>query len=369
MGLHTYNAKIGGRSLQMKMKKDRAERIASKLNTLMFLAQHKIEYSGIIGKPETQNKWGSMTLFGPCGFPIRDQEAFEKKRNEFYASLPQLITEENAIELLEKMQPIFEAHVPVEDRRTTEEAKAAEREESNRVHAEFEAKRAAAKAEFLAEFSNGETLNVAEGLQAVTIHAVYDDSDVMTDYFNRHASYGEVMVLQIVGNAGTPHTEAKCRMALSHYPELQHRIWTWEKQNYSMGHGNFLTSETVGECKGVHSRTTDQPRYSWEVRFHDSRKDTTFPCFRGYANIPAPALGSSEVSVEGVVVRRNEQLGGVEVLFPSKPDRSVIDALKSRGFRWSQRQGLWWARFSPEKMKFAQSLIDKTLEKVDVPQE
>jgi len=74
---------------------------------------------------------------------------------------------------------------------------------------------------------------------------------------------------------------------------------------------------------------------------------------------PEPvAAPITPVVVEGVTVRRNEDKGGIEVVFSAKPDRAVLDALKSHGFRWSQRQGLWWSKFSEESWAFANSLVN-----------
>lgn len=45
-------------------------------------------------------------------------------------------------------------------------------------------------------------------------------------------------------------------------------------------------------------------------------------------------------------VRRNLELGGVEVSFPAKPEREIIDRLKANGFRWSMRSKVWYKKFS-----------------------
>ena len=47
----------------------------------------------------------------------------------------------------------------------------------------------------------------------------------------------------------------------------------------------------------------------------------------------------------GVVrVARNEEKGGIEVIFPAVPPAEVRADLKAYGFRWSRRYGCWWAR-------------------------
>jgi hypothetical protein len=52
-------------------------------------------------------------------------------------------------------------------------------------------------------------------------------------------------------------------------------------------------------------------------------------------------------STGGVTIRRNPERQGIEVVFPAKPAEEIRAALKRLGFRWSRRQGLWYARFGP----------------------
>jgi len=62
-------------------------------------------------------------------------------------------------------------------------------------------------------------------------------------------------------------------------------------------------------------------------------------------NGAAPSAPSNSTDVE---VRHNEDLNGIEVVFPAKPDASVIAWLKENAFRWSAKQALWYARFNDE---------------------
>ena len=55
---------------------------------------------------------------------------------------------------------------------------------------------------------------------------------------------------------------------------------------------------------------------------------------------PAPA---GAVAAVAVTIRHNQAHNGIEVLFASKPAEAIRAALKALGFRWSQRQGLWYA--------------------------
>lgn len=65
------------------------------------------------------------------------------------------------------------------------------------------------------------------------------------------------------------------------------------------------------------------------------------------------------VDVQDVTVSKNEEKNGIEIRFPSKPDASVIQALKDHGFRWSQFAKTWWKRYSDADMAWAMETFAK----------
>lgn len=62
-----------------------------------------------------------------------------------------------------------------------------------------------------------------------------------------------------------------------------------------------------------------------------------------------PYLGNSVV--------RNEDRDGIEVKFLDKPNDIIRAKLKKNGFKWSNNQGIWWAKFTDQKMSFALGLL------------
>ncbi|MFC2036995.1 hypothetical protein ACFLYD_03350 [Chloroflexota bacterium] len=66
-----------------------------------------------------------------------------------------------------------------------------------------------------------------------------------------------------------------------------------------------------------------------------------------YEGTTATTTVDRQDSAGGVTIRRNPERQGIEVVFPAKPDEEIRTALKRLGFRWSRRQGLWYARFRP----------------------
>jgi len=64
--------------------------------------------------------------------------------------------------------------------------------------------------------------------------------------------------------------------------------------------------------------------------------------------LPAADSAPAGLPAAGGSVRINTELNGVEVSFPSKPDRTKLDVLKSLGFRWSMSSRVWYKRRDPE---------------------
>lgn len=62
----------------------------------------------------------------------------------------------------------------------------------------------------------------------------------------------------------------------------------------------------------------------------------------------------------GLCLRRNSLKNGIEVVFPAKPAADTRAALKRLRFRWSRRQGLWYAHYSPRLWDEVQELLNMT---------
>ena len=56
-------------------------------------------------------------------------------------------------------------------------------------------------------------------------------------------------------------------------------------------------------------------------------------------------------------IRKNEEKGGIEVIFPEKPAANVIERLKALGFRWSRFQGLWWRKYDADVMAQVAAIV------------
>jgi len=62
--------------------------------------------------------------------------------------------------------------------------------------------------------------------------------------------------------------------------------------------------------------------------------------------------------MEGVKITENEEKNGVEIRFAQKPDREILDMLKSKGFRWHRKLKFWYAKRTPGRLAFAHGLAE-----------
>lgn len=72
---------------------------------------------------------------------------------------------------------------------------------------------------------------------------------------------------------------------------------------------------------------------------------------------PASPMPASSPGPNGVVIRRNLAMEGLEIAFKSKPDRELINRIKALGFKWSGRNTCWYRKFSPESWSASHKLL------------
>lgn len=61
-------------------------------------------------------------------------------------------------------------------------------------------------------------------------------------------------------------------------------------------------------------------------------------------------------TVTEITVTENDERDGVEIRFPEKPNQEILNYLKSKGFRWSQRNSCWYAKRSEKTLAIAHGL-------------
>ncbi len=183
--------------------------------------------------------------------------------------------------------------------------------------------------------------------RVIVIAKERDDSDPQTDYFGRQELGRWILA---------PTDEQRDLISLllataRRFPTLRNLPWEEHREKWSMGRGYYIKAPLPSLAPDHSGR----PRSTWYiVHFAPAAWEGDTPPWPEEAE--AVAAGSPPEGGAATTVRRNEALNGVEVTFGSKPSEEVRAALKERGFRWSVRQRLWYARYTPERLAWAQQL-------------
>jgi len=84
--------------------------------------------------------------------------------------------------------------------------------------------------------------------------------------------------------------------------------------------------------------------------------DAIIAAARRAVDPPAPRDTARRLASGTVAAFYNSDKDGIEIQFSEKPDDETRSSLKREGFRWSRRQGLWWARYTTDRAVFAELL-------------
>ncbi len=359
MSLHTYSMTFKYNGIEkivgIKATKEMAEAIGSKLMMPLRLRRYHREITGVVGEKESSAVL--MSMFGPDK-PLTDEPGYLVAMQAYIQTLPAVITEENMKAYLIQAAEICHKHMPVvDDRKTKEEVLV---QQAAVIAAEHE--RDLEAQAWRARWCKPEEVPIPEGMMAVYMEINFNDSDLMTDYFNYHHGIGPNMLLAIVPKQAEK--QALARRVLERYPELAKLEWEWHTENYSMGHGNYLESSAFGTEKQHAYDGREEVNVWYEIQFNPHARGTML-AYKDYPGIVAvPQKPGSSVAQNGgasvvgeVTIRRNEEHNGIEVIFPAKPEPSVLEGLKALGFRWSRPQGLWYTRYSEELLNQVKNLV------------
>lgn len=205
---------------------------------------------------------------------------------------------------------------------------------------------ASAKQERQAIIEKGRSLVPSWAKAAIVARLLKDESDSQSDYFN-----GSVVDKRVLGFSKSDRNDfAEMRKFAVKFPDTAHLIDKdhENRENYSGGGGLYL---------GTH-------RYhGWQVEKNSyglHSDDLLYALGKHGLPDTQPAEVSPDPEVtheDGVVIRRNEEQNGIEVVFPEKPDRSVCEKLKSLGFRFSRAKSLWYTKYSEMRERQVKSAL------------
>lgn len=355
---------IGGRTLVLNgLKKEIEYMTHTILHRIVKIKSYQREVRGVIGGEE--NSWDMYALFGG-NYQLRDEEGFNAKRDALIDSLPcHNVTLPILREKATAIKALFDAHVNIADKRETPEQVA----ERNRKIADNEKvweQQKEKERQAIALFAEDATpVVIPDGMMGISICAYYDNSDPMTDYYDRHHSIDRKYLLAIVRKGAR--REEILRDIISGIPELKALTWEWHVEEYSMGHGTYLESEKVGEL--VKESNNESISYWYELSFsHEAKypKSKYFVDSDRMRPQDIPARESTGGSIGTVSI--NHSKNGVEIKFPGKPAQSVLDRLHAERFRWSRFRKVWYKTYSDSAYNTAceiAGVAGKTQEQLD----
>lgn len=295
------------------------------------LADHYTEINGVKGVDEMKSD-----LWQPLGAGENRNEKAAELYAKFESEYP-YVDNENKKEFLEKLIEYYtEAKkyqkvvdncrsVDVENKRIEESKK--RDEESNIAKAKHE--------EFVAKI-NAKKPSWAQAYIVATYEV--DKSDSMTDYYS-----SQVMKSVVIGfRSGKKEDFRQLRSAAVKYEPTKDLDCdeAENRENYSMGRGNYLKKggrHATGWA--VHSTGSLYYGGDWEDAIPEQQEQKQEAAQSGM----------------GCVIRPGTRDGYVEVVFPGKPEKDVIDNLKASGFRFTCGGGepRWYGKKErvPNKLK------------------
>jgi len=211
-------------------------------------------------------------------------------------------------------------------------------------------------------------LGLALRARGWTLYGFHEDrSDPMTDYWAPATwdgvaeKCGYVVVVDISAGSsllkrcGSRSTakqpqgdDCDCRKVILNWPSFQacpaHKLWHVEKD------GRILESGIgLGPCADY-----DKDKAATAVNRIVDRIEAAIHHPEGNETPGATAT----TNADGVIIRRNLEKEGIEVVFPARPDETIRAGLKRLKFRWSRRQGLWYARYNASLWERVHQLLE-----------
>jgi hypothetical protein len=189
--MYTWTINVEKRLINAKAKKADVRRLKDALHHITRIDLYFRELTGVIG--ENEHSAIIFTPFGGSRGKIVNVEAYKKDLDEFLNALPDPVTDIDGT--IKRANEIFERHLPVVDSRRTKEVDERAKATAAQFLADLEEKRLT----WVDEHCYSRTkVSIKEDMMAVYLEITYDNSDSMTDYFDKHHQHGDDMLLAIV---------------------------------------------------------------------------------------------------------------------------------------------------------------------------
>lgn len=341
----------GTLSIQCQLPREAAEKFASELRALVQLPEGRwyYELTGIQGQ-ELRKDGPFRLLFGKdtqaC---LADPDAYLHDLQTFWHTLPSPILPEHVSALLATAQTLFERHCPVVDK--TETLAQVEAKENARHAAEVAQQ--AERAQIVAAYADhAEEIQLAKGEMGIVLALVYDNSDIMTDYYHPRAVKHSFLLARL---RPQKRQERVLRQTLARYPDL-HTAWTWHgSDKYSHGPDCYLKSDATFAYRGTPFKAYagSQITQVWyEIRFVTSGRYLPYKGF-GNSDVPGPQPETPALAASAKDIRLEYERDWTWLFFPTKPDETVRERLRGMGGRWGRQRGGWYFRRHIPQAEFA----------------
>ena len=280
---------VGALTLHCRMSKDVAEKLASTLRSLVQLADGRwyYELTGVQGQVLHKNGPYRLLFGSDVKAQLTDESAYVEDLTTFWSSLPNPITLENIPAIQEAANIFFERHCPVVDKTETLE----------QVHtrevalAAAEATQQAEREKTIATYADGpEEITLEKGDTGVVLALVFDNSDMMTDYYHPRSVKHSFLLARLRSQR---RQERVLRQTIARYPNLKTIDWAWHgSDKYTHGPDCYLKSKALFEYQGTPFKAysgQEVARVWYEIRFVHSGR---YLPYRGF-HTSSPELEST----------------------------------------------------------------------------
>ena len=239
---------LGTLTIQCQMPKEAAEKLASTLRSTVQLADGRwfYELTGIKGQ-EVRKNGPFCLLFGTEEkAKLTDEATYVLDLMTFWSSLPHPITPETALAIRQTAEELFERHCPVVDKTETLDEVQARQDTLSAAEAAQQVEREKIIAAYADSY---EEITLENGEMGVIMALVYDDSDMMTDYYHPRSVKHSFLLARMRSQR---RQERVLRQVITRYPALKAVEWTWHgSDKYSHGPDCYLKSKGTFEYQGT----------------------------------------------------------------------------------------------------------------------
>ena len=342
---------LGTLTVQCKLPNETAEKLASTLRALIQLADGRwyYELTGIQGQEVHKNGPFRLLFGSEEKAKIADEPAYVQALQTFWNDLPHPITAEHVPAVQEAANQLFEQHCPVVDKTETPEAVQARQA----AVAAAEAAQQAERQKIIEAYADdAEEVTLEKGEMGVILALVYDNSDMMTDYYHPRSAKNSFLLARMRSKR---RQERVLRQVIARYPDLKAVEWTWHgSDKYSHGPDCYLKSKGTFAYLGTPFKAysgQEVTRVWYEIRFVPSGR---YLPYKGYHAPPTETshetFPSSTTPYHPDTIRIEYERDWTWVYFPEKPDETTRARLTQMGGQWGRGRGGWYfKRHIPEE--------------------